>query len=104
LVLAGTIHIDNFAALQNKFALLVLLALFVCRFLQIKSKGFHNFKANAALRKKLLLTYRHPTQLMHFVQRMSATTCIPVVIRRSSRGPLKTLLTLLNRYALPFLE
>lgn len=50
------------------------------------------------------LTYFQPIGNMQRVQNVSLTTCIPVVISRFSFGPKRTLTTLLNKYARPFLE
>lgn len=49
------------------------------------------------------LTYFQPTTLRHLAQEMSATTCMPVVISRSSLGPDSTLTQAWNSQAGPFL-
>ena len=47
--------------------------------------------------KLRMRTYFQPTTVEHCVHAMSSTVCRPVVIRRSSRGPLLTFVTVLNR-------
>jgi hypothetical protein len=49
------------------------------------------------------LTYFQPTTLRHLAQAISATTCMPVVISRSSCGPGSTLTHVWNSQAGPFL-
>jgi hypothetical protein len=50
-----------------------------------------------------VLTYFQPTTFRHLAQAISATTCMPVVMSRSSCGPGRTLTHVWNNQAGPFL-